>query len=366
MKKTSLYDVHVELGARMVEFGGFMMPVQYTTINEEHQAVREAAGLFDVSHMGEFIARGEDAEAFLNSITSNDLSKLKKGRAQYTCLLNERGGVVDDLIIYKMADKAEGDPEDSFMLVVNAGNADKDWEWVNSHKKGNLTLENISDDMALFALQGPKSSEILKELTDVDVEGVKFYHYTIGTVAGIDDVIISGTGYTGSGGYELYLNKDGAEKLWFALMEAGKKHGMLPAGLGARDTLRLEMGYCLYGHELSEDINPLEAGLGWITKLSKDDFIGKDKVAAIKEAGVSRKLIAFTLEGRRVPRQGYPIVAEDGSEVGEVTSGTQSPSLDIPIGMAYVDVNRVSEPLGVQIRKKVFPLEQVKLPFYKV
>lgn len=361
MKKTSLYDTHVELGARMVEFGGFLMPVQYTSISEEHIAVREAAGLFDVSHMGEFLVKGEDAVAYLNYVTTNDVSKLSVGKAQYTCLLNEEGGIVDDLIVYMLSEENGGE----YMLVVNAANIDKDWEWLVEHKVGDVVLENISEDTALFALQGPRSTEILNELTDFDTGEVKFYHFVKGTVAGVEDVLISGTGYTGSGGFELYMPREASAKIWAALMALADKYGMLPAGLGARDTLRLEMGFCLYGHEINDEISPAEAGLGWITKTKKGDFIGKDKYVELKEAGTSRKLVGFTLDTRRVPRQDYPVVTETGKEVGVVTSGTQSPCLGKPIGLAYVDKEALGNPLSVKVRKKTFPMEIVKPPFYK-
>ncbi len=365
MKKTVLYDTHVELGAKMVEFGGFLMPVQYSSITEEHLAVRKAAGLFDVSHMGEFIVTGADAEAFLNSVTSNNVAKIAIGQAQYSCFPTPEGGIVDDLIIYRLDEaKYEGDGK-AFMLVVNASNIEKDWNWLQEHKAGDVNMKNISDQTALFALQGPHADEILRELTDTDIGAIKFYHFTYGKVAGIENVLISGTGYTGSGGYELYLDNDGAQELWDALMEAGKDRGLLPAGLGARDTLRLEMGFCLYGHEINDETSTLEAGLGWITKFKKGDFLGKDYLKKQKKKGVERKLIGFTLDTRRVPRQGYPIVNAAGEEVGVVTSGTQSPCLEQPIGMGYVQTDAMKDDLSVQVRKKVFPLERVKLPFYK-
>lgn len=362
MKRTRLYDTHVKLGAKMVPFAGYEMPLQYTSIREEHLAVREKAGLFDVSHMGEFLVKGKDAEVFLNYVTSNDVSKLATGQAQYTCFPTPEGGIVDDLIIYRLVDE---DGEKSFMLVVNADNIEKDWNWLMGHKKDKVTMENISEATSLYALQGPRAAEILKKLTDVDLEGIKFYHFTIGTVAGIENVIISGTGYTGSGGYELYVHNDAEIGLWDALLRAGEGSELTPAGLGARDTLRLEMGYCLYGHEIDETTSTLEAGLGWISKMSKGDFLGKKFLAEQKENGVRKKLIAFTLDTRRVPRQGYEIVNRHEQVVGYVTSGTMSPCLEMPIGMGYVNIGHLKDSLSVKVRNKTFPLDKTKPPFYK-
>ncbi len=361
MKKTPLYDTHVALSAKMVEFAGFEMPVVYTTITEEHQNVRLHAGLFDVSHMGQFMISGPEALNLVQMVSSNDASKLKINQAQYSCLPNDKGGIVDDLIVYRLE-------EQKFMLVVNAANAEKDYFWINSANTFDARLEDLSDHYALLALQGPKATRILQKLTSTDLDDIAFYHFTTGAVAGIDNVIISATGYTGSGGFELYISNTNARHLWDAIMEAGKADHILPIGLGARDTLRLEMGYCLYGNDINDNTSPIEAGLGWIVKTKKDsDFFSKDHFIAQRRDGITRKLVGFVLDDKRVPRQGYPIANTEEEEIGFVTSGTMSPSLDMPIGMGYVpvDVAKPGNDILIQVRKKFLRAKIVALPFYK-
>jgi aminomethyltransferase len=362
-KRTPFYDEHQKLNAKLIDFGGFEMPVQYAGIRQEHHAVREKAGLFDVSHMGEFFVSGPEALNLIQKVTINDASKLTPGKAQYTAMCYEDGGIVDDLLVYML-------DEQEYMLVVNASNIEKDWEWIESQNSMNAAIENRSDEMALLALQGPAAPAILNEVTGRDTSQIKFYTFEQGTVAGEEGVIISATGYTGEKGFELYIDtrKSDPVKIWKALMETGIKHGLEPAGLGARDTLRLEMGYALYGNDITKDTTPLEAGMGWLTKLDKGDFIGKDALAAQKEAGVKRKLIGFvTEEPRNVPRQGYEIGDENGNVIGTVTSGTQSVSLEKGIGMGYVNTE-LAVPGGsvfIHIRKKRAEATLVKPPFYK-
>ena len=361
LKRTPLFEAHRELGARLVEFGGWEMPVQYSGILEEHRAVRERAGLFDVSHMGEFRVEGPGALAFLNGLVPNDVSRLAINQALYTQLCRPDGGVVDDLIIYRLGDE-------QYMTVVNAGTLDKDWAWISEHAAGHddFTLTNISDETALIALQGPLARTILKPLTTTDLDAIAYYHCQPGVVAGID-CLISRTGYTGEDGFELYHQADRAVELWRALLAAGESSGLLPAGLGARDTLRLEAGYCLYGHELSDDITPLEAGLGWTVKLNKaDDFIGKQALIAEKRDGLRRKLIGVELRERGIPRAGYPIL-RDGKQVGEVTSGTMCPTLGHAAALGFVPPSdaAVGMELAVEIRGKAIPAVVVALPFYK-
>lgn len=367
MKKTPLYEKHIALGAKMTPFAGFEMPVVYTGITEEHQAVRKQAGLFDVSHMGEFIVKGKEALQLVQHITSNDGSKLFPGRIQYSCFPNEEGGIVDDLLVYRLSDDECGEGEMAFMLVVNGANIEKDWKWVNANNKFDAVVSNASDQTALIALQGPQSTEILSSLTKLDLGSMPYYHFKKGSLAGQDNILISTTGYTGSGGFEIYAANHQIGPIWDAIMESGEMHGLKPAGLGARDTLRLEMGYCLYGNDITDETSPLEAGLGWITKLNKGEFVGSEKIKSLKEAGLQKKLVAFTVSDRRVPRNGYPIFNESGDEVGSVTSGTQSPSLGQPIGMGYVKNEYAAEgsKLLIGAGKKMLTANVCKLPFYK-
>lgn len=357
MKITAFNQIHKDLGAKMVPYAGFEMPVQYAGVNQEHLVVRNGVGVFDVSHMGQFFIKGPEALELLQYIGSNDASKVKVGQAQYTCLTNEKGGIVDDLIIYRMS-------EDEWMLVVNASNIDKDWEWINKHNKFDVEIENRSDQLSLLAIQGPKAIEAMQSLTDENLAEIPFYNFKVAEFAGAKDVIISATGYTGSGGFEIYFDNQYAEMMWEKVMEAGKDFGIEPCGLAARDTLRLEKGFCLYGNEINEDISPLEAGLGWITKLNKE-FIGKDVIAQQKENGIEKKLIGFKLIERGVPRQDYKILDENENEIGVVTSGTQSPVLKEGIGMGYVktDLAEVGNQILIQVRNKTIKAEIVKTPF---
>lgn len=360
MKKTPLNQLHRQLGARMVEFGGWDMPVQYSGVIAEHLAVRQAAGLFDVSHMGEFEVAGPEAFDFLQYATTNDLSKLVDGQVQYTALCYPDGGVVDDLTLYRFA-------HDRYMLCVNAANIDKDFDWLKQVSRETgfsaMTLSNRSDDYALLALQGPKAEQVLAQLTDVDLAALKFYRFCEGSVSGMS-MIISRTGYTGEAGFELYCRASDGAELWQALMAAGQHLGLLPAGLGARDTLRLEKGLALYGHEISADILPLEARLGWITKLEKGDFIGRDSLLKTKQGGLRRKQIGLKLCASGVPRANYPVFC-GGTQVGYVTSGTMSPSLKQGIALALVakDVADSDQPLAIGIRKRRVAAERAGLPF---
>ena len=357
MKTTALNQVHKNLGAKMVPFAGYEMPVQYAGVNQEHMIVREGVGVFDVSHMGQFFAKGAEVENLLQYIGTNDVTKVAVGQAQYTCMPNEKGGIIDDLIIYKMSD-------DEWMLVVNASNIEKDWNWINENNKWNVSLENKSDEMSLLAIQGPKSIEAMQSLTDVNLAEIPFYHFKVGKFAGIDDVIISATGYTGSGGFEIYFKNENAEEMWNKVMEAGKDFRIEPCGLAARDTLRLEKGYCLYGNDINDETSPLEAGLAWITKLDTD-FVAKDIIAKQKEEGVKRKLIAFKMIEKGIPRHDYKIVDDYENTLGVVTSGTQSPILKQGIGLGYVaiDFAKVGTNIRIQIRDKNVLAEVVKLPF---
>lgn len=357
MKITAFNQIHKDLGAKMVPYAGFEMPVQYAGVNQEHLIVRNGVGVFDVSHMGQFFIKGPEALELLQYIGSNDASKVKIGQAQYTCLTNEKGGIVDDLIIYRMS-------QDEWMLVVNASNIDKDWEWINKHNKFEVEIENRSDQLSLLAIQGPKAIEAMQSLTDVNLAEIPFYNFKVAEFAGAKDVIISATGYTGSGGFEIYFDNQYAEMMWEKVMEAGKDFGIEPCGLAARDTLRLEKGFCLYGNEINENISPLEAGLGWITKLNKE-FIGKDVIAQQKENGIEKKLIGFKLIERGIPRQDYKILDENENEIGVVTSGTQSPVLKEGIGMGYVktDLAEVGIQILIQVRNKMIKAEIVKTPF---
>ncbi|MCB0632870.1 MAG: glycine cleavage system aminomethyltransferase GcvT [Saprospiraceae bacterium] len=336
MKHTPLTDKHQQLGARMAEFAGYNMPISYQGIREEHYCVRNGVGIFDVSHMGEFIVRGKEALDLIQLVTSNDASKLEIGQAQYSCLPNLDGGIVDDLLVYRLPEDNCSEGERAYMLVVNASNIEKDWNWINQFNTFDTRLINISDQSALLAIQGPKAAEVLQQLTDVALADLAYYTFTKGQMAGVDNVLISATGYTGAGGFELYVSNLDAEKLWDAIMEAGKAVAIQPIGLGARDTLRLEMGYCLYGNDITDETSPIEAGLSWITKTNKGDFNSRDTFVRQRTEGVSRKLVGFRVEDRRVPRHGYLIEDTEENVIGEVTSGTQSPTLDVPIGLGYV------------------------------
>lgn len=365
MKNTPLTERHIALGARMADFAGFNMPISYSGIKPEHAAVRERAGIFDVSHMGEFIVRGKEALDFLQHVTSNDVSKLEIGQAQYSCFPNDTGGIVDDLLVYRLSEDNCSEGERAYMLVVNGANLEKDWRWLFEHNTFDTRLINISDETGLVAVQGPLATQILQTLTEVDLSAIKYYTFTKGQLAGFDNVLISATGYTGAGGFELYANADQTGAIWDAVLAAGKAHDLLPAGLGARDSLRLEKGYCLYGNDLTDETSPLEAGLGWITKLKKGDFIGRDLLLTQKEEGLKRRLVGFKLEDRRVPRHGYAIENTAGEVIGEVTSGTSSPSLGYPIGMGYVplDYRAVGTELMIVAGKKRLKAEVCKIPF---
>ena len=360
MKNTPLVQKHEALGAKMAEFAGYNMPISYAGIKVEHQTVREAVGVFDVSHMGEFMVKGEGALELIQKVTSNDASKLSIGDAQYSCFPNGKGGIVDDLLVYRLGEK-------EYMLVVNASNIDKDWNWINEHNTFGAELSNVSDDFALLAVQGPKAAEALQSLTDVDLSAVKYYTFKQGKFAGLDNIILSATGYTGSGGFELYIPNDAAEAVWEAVFEAGKDYGIAPIGLGARDTLRLEMGYCLYGNDIDDTTSPLEAGLGWITKLKKGDFIDSDLLKQQKSEGTTRRLVGFEMIDRGIPRHDYIIEDAEGNEIGKVTSGTQSPSLGKAIGLGYVSTpfTKAGTEIYIAIRKKKIKAAVVKLPFYK-
>lgn len=360
MKHTPLTSVHEKLGAKMVEFAGYLMPVIYTSIKEEHLAVRRAAGIFDVSHMGEFLIEGPGATALVQKLSSNDIEKIASGQAQYGCMPNAEGGIVDDMITYKLA-------EDRYLMVVNAANLQKDWDWVNSHAGDDVKLTDQSEEYALLAVQGPKATQCLQPLTDVDLGGIGFYHFEIGTFAGMPDVIISGTGYTGSGGFELYIPAESAQTVWTKIMEHGAAHGLIPAGLGARDTLRLEMGYCLYGNDIDDTTNPYEAGLGWITK-PETGFIASDIIAKAKADGLKRKLVGLEMIDRGIPRQGYEICDADGRFLGHVTSGTQSPLTGKSIGMGYVETafSKKETEVFISVRNKQLKAKVVRPPFAEV
>ena len=359
-KEIVLSHIHEALGAKMVPFAGFLMPVQYSGVNDEHLTVRKAVGVFDVSHMGEFIVRGPGALDLIQKVTSNDASKLSPGKVQYSCLPNEKGGIVDDLLVYDMQ---RGDDR-HYVLVVNAGNIQKDWDWINAHNTFDAQLENISDHMSLLAVQGPKAVDTLKSLFTEDIAAMPYYNAMYAEMKGVGLVLISTTGYTGAGGYEIYMPNPLAEKAWNAIMEAGKPFGIKPAGLAARDTLRLEMGFCLYGNDIDDATSPLEAGLGWITKFTKD-FTNSAALKAQKEAGVKNKLVGFELLDRGIPRHDCPVVDADGKTIGKVTSGTMSPSLQKPIGMAYVPKEMATPGTGilVDVRGKVLKGVVVKTPF---
>ncbi|MEO5581393.1 MAG: glycine cleavage system aminomethyltransferase GcvT, partial [Saprospiraceae bacterium] len=332
MKELALASIHKSLGARMAEFAGFNMPIYYPRgITEEHLQVRHKVGVFDVSHMGEFIVKGKEALDLIQSITTNDVSKLSIGHAQYSCMPNKEGGIIDDLLVYRLNEDQCSEGEKAYMLVVNADNIAKDWSWIESHNSFDTRLINISDQTALLAIQGPWATKTLQPITDVELESLNYYTFTKGKLAGIDNVLISATGYTGAGGYEIYFDEKYSEQMWKAIFEAGAPYEIQPIGLGARDTLRLEKGYCLYGHDINDHTSPLEAGLGWITKLNKGEFTSSSLFQQQKKNGVHKKLVGFKVNDRRVPRQHYPILSMDGKTIGEVTSGTISPCLGYPI-----------------------------------
>ena len=359
MKNTALTDIHIKLGAKMVPFAGYNMPVQYAGINAEHDTVRKAVGVFDVSHMGEFILKGDNALALIQKVTSNDASKLYDGKVQYSCLPNEDGGIVDDLLVYRIDQK-------TYMLVVNASNIDKDWDWISKYNDMGVTMKNISDQTSLLAIQGPKAAEALQSLTNIDLASMEYYTFQKGVFAGIGNVIVSATGYTGAGGFEVYFDNEYAEEIWTAIFKAGEPFGIKPIGLGARDTLRLEMGFCLYGNDIDDTTSPLEAGLGWVTKFSKE-FTNSAALADQKAAGVSRKLVGIEMIDRGIPRHDYEIVDADGNVIGKVTSGTQSPSLQKPIGMGYVNKAFAKEgtEIYIKIRDNKVKAQVAKPPFYK-
>lgn len=361
--QTPFIDIHKKNNAKLIDFGGFEMPVQYEGIKKEHTAVREAVGMFDVSHMGEIYVTGADALSFVQHITINDASKLFPGRAQYSAMCYPDGGIVDDLLVYMIA-------EDHYLLVVNASNKEKDFKWMLDNNKFNATVIDKSDDTCLLAIQGPKAIETLQKLTDTDLSAISFYHFEMGSFAGYDNVILSATGYTGESGFELYFDKNETdpETIWNSIMEAGEEFGIVPAGLGARDTLRLEMGFALYGNDITKDTHPLESRLGWITKFEKGDFIGKDSLAKIKEEGFSRRMVGFKMEAdRKIPRKDYEICNADGQVIGIVTSGGMSVKLDIGIGMGFVEKEFAAEgtEVYIRIRKKDEKAIVTKPPFVK-
>ena len=359
MKNTPLTQIHEQLGAKMLPFAGYNMPIQYEGVNAEHETVRTAVGVFDVSHMGEFIISGPNALALLQSVCTNDASVIEIGKAQYTCMTNNESGIVDDLIIYRLA-------SEEYLLVVNASNIDKDWAWIEKHNTVGAEMVNISDTMALLAIQGPKAIEAMQSLTAVDLAGIKNYSFEIAEFAGISEVIISATGYTGSGGFEIYCKNEDAVAIWNKVFEAGAAFGIKPIGLAARDTLRLEMGFCLYGNDINDTTNPLEAGLGWITKFTKE-FTNAENLKTIKQNGITRKLVGFEMTERGIPRHDYEIVDKDGAVIGIVTSGTMAPSLNKGIGLGYVSIENsaVDSEIFIRIRKNDVAAKVVKTPFYK-
>jgi len=360
LKNTALTHVHEKLGGKMVSFAGYNMPVQYSGLLDEHQTVRTALGVFDVSHMGEFWLTGKGALDLIQKVTSNDASKLFDGKVQYSCLPNETDGIVDDLLVYRFG------PE-RYFLVVNASNIEKDWNWIKKYNTFDAVMENVSDGMSLLAVQGPKALEAMQTLTEMDLMGMEYYSCKQGKFAGTDDVIVSTTGYTGAGGCEIYFPNEVAETIWKAVMNAGSPFGIKPIGLGARDTLRLEMGFCLYGNDIDDTTSPLEAGLGWITKFTKD-FTNSAALKEQKEKGVTKKLVGFELIDKGIPRHGYDVVDIEGNVIGVVTSGTQSPSLNKPIGLAYVptDLSKPGSEIHISIRGKSLKAVVTVLPFYKV
>lgn len=362
MKNTPFTQIHISLGAKMAEFAGYNMPISYSGINDEHAAVRNSVGIFDVSHMGEFILKGENALDLIQRVTTNDASKLTDGKAQYSCMPNATGGIVDDLLVYCI------ETNKVYMLVVNASNIEKDWNWIMQHNTANVEMHNISDKTGLLAVQGPNAMKAMQKLTDMDLINLKYYTFVKGTFAGIDNVVVSATGYTGAGGVEIYYEENGGNgaTLWNKIMEAGAEFNIKPAGLGCRDTLRLEMGFCLYGNDIDDTTSPLEAGLGWITKFTKD-FTNRATFEAQKANGLNNKLVGFEMVDKGIPRHHYKLKTADGQEIGHVTSGTQSPSLSKAIGMGYV--NSEYAPIGteiyVEVRDKLLKATVVKLPFYQ-
>lgn len=358
MKRTPFYDIHISLGAKMVPFAGFEMPVQYSSILEEHRAVRNSVGVFDVSHMGEIEVSGPDALSTLQKVTINDVAKLFPGRIHYSAMCYEHGGIIDDLLVYQIEKK-------SYLLVVNAANIEKDFQWLHMHTQGDVTIVNRSDAYAMLAVQGPRSFDTLQKLTEVNLSSIAYYHFVQGTLAGVP-MLISRTGYTGEVGFELYFPAEStiAKKVWDALFEAGREFDIVPVGLGARDTLRLEMGYCLYGNDIDETTNPLEAGLGWITKFNKHDFIGKKALKEVQEQGITRKLVGFTLPDKRIARHGYSLIQGE-TRVGYVTSGGFSPTLEKSIGMGYITTRALErgDQLSVEIRQERLPITLTQVPF---
>jgi aminomethyltransferase len=359
MKKTALNHIHQQLGAKLVDFAGYQMPVSYSSVNAEHECVRQNLGIFDVSHMGEFFVEGPEALQLLQKVCSNDASTLIDGKAQYTCMPNETGGIVDDLIVYRFS-------AEKYLMVVNASNIEKDWNWITTHNAFDCKLTNVSDEYSLLAIQGPKAVEAMQSLTEIDLGKIPFYHFEVAEFAGCDEVIISATGYTGSGGFEIYCKHKDAETIWNKAMQAGAEFGIQPIGLAARDTLRLEMGFCLYGNDIDETTSPIEAKLGWITKFTKD-FVNAEALQKQKEEGVARKLVAFEVKDKGIPRKDYKIVDVNGNEIGMVTSGTMSPSLKKAIGLGYVktDFTKLGSEIYIEVRKKQLKAEVVQLPFYK-
>jgi len=357
MKNTALTEKHIALGAKMVPFAGYNMPVTYEGINAEHATVRNGVGVFDVSHMGEFILKGENALDLIQRVTSNDASKLHDGKVQYSCLPNKDGGIVDDLLVYRIDEK-------TYMLVVNASNIEKDWNWIEQFNTNGVEMHNISDQTSLLAIQGPKAADALQSLTDVNLAAMEYYTFVKGTFAGIENVVISATGYTGAGGFEIYFENQYADQIWDAIFEAGKAQNIKPIGLGARDTLRLEMGFCLYGNDIDDTTSPIEAGLGWITKFSKP-FTNSEALQAQKEAGIQKKLVGFEMIDRGIPRHDYEIADAEGNVIGRVTSGTQAPSLQKAIGMGYVakDFAKEGTEVFINIRNTPIKAKVVKFPF---
>ncbi|HLS37504.1 MAG TPA: glycine cleavage system aminomethyltransferase GcvT [Sphingobacterium bovisgrunnientis] len=359
MKNTALTDHHISLGAKMVPFAGFNMPVQYSGINDEHETVRTAVGVFDVSHMGEFILKGEKALDLIQKVSSNDASKLYDGKVQYGYLPNETGGIVDDFLTYKIDDI-------TYLLVVNASNIEKDWNWISKHNTYGVEMKDISDETSLFAVQGPKAADALQSLTSIELASMEYYSFAKGTFAGVDNVIVSATGYTGAGGFEIYVANKDAKKVWDAIFEAGAAFGIKPIGLGARDTLRLEMGFCLYGNDIDDTTSPLAAGLGWVTKFTKD-FVNSENLKAEKENGTAQKLVGFEMIDRGIARHDYEIVDAEGNVIGRVTSGTQSPTLKKSIGLGYVDnaFSKAGTEIYILIRNQKIKAEVRKGPFVK-
>lgn len=357
IKQVPLQHVHEKLGAKMVPFAGFNMPVRYSSDIEEHMTVRNGVGVFDVSHMGEFTIKGQHALDLIQRVTSNDASKLIDGQAQYSCLPNETGGIVDDLIVYKIK-------ENDYLLVVNAGNIEKDWNWIAKHNTKGAEMTNISEDICLFAVQGPKAVGVLQKLTATDLSSIPYYHFAIGEFADVNDVVMSNTGYTGAGGFEIYVNKASAEKVWNEIFRAGASENIKPIGLGARDTLRLEKGFCLYGNDIDDTTSPLEAGLGWITKFTKE-FTNSANLLKQKEAGVTKKLVGFKMIDKGIPRHDYQLKDAAGNVIGKVTSGTQSPVLSVGVGLGYVTTenSKVDTEIFVDVRGKGLKAIVTKVPF---